>query len=104
MCDQTPPKSHDDTPEGEPQEMTVDHLRRAADRWRDLDDPALMAKAWDEPATPDEQPTTASPRRFGQLQSLSIPDNFDDPLLEAEITAWECDSPSVGSERQSSQP
>jgi hypothetical protein len=61
MCDQTPQKSRDDTPDGEPQEMPVDHLRRAADRWRNLGDPALMAKASDEIAAPDEQPATASP-------------------------------------------
>jgi hypothetical protein len=78
MCDQTPPKSRDDT---------LDHLRRAAERWRDLSDPEFMAKAWDEPATPDVQPVTNSPRRFGRLA-----DNFDDPLPDAEVTAWERDS------------
>jgi hypothetical protein len=87
-----PPKSRDDTPVVEPQRMTVDHLRRAADRWRDLSDSMLMTKVWDEPATPDAQSVTNAPRRFGQLQNLSVPDNFDDPLPDAEIAAWEGDS------------
>jgi hypothetical protein len=46
MCDQTPPKSRDDTPALKPHRMTVDHLQRAAK-----------------------------------------PDNFDDPLPDAEIAA-----------------
>jgi len=45
MDDQTPPKSRRDTPAGMSQPLTVDDLRRAADSWRDLRDPALMAKA-----------------------------------------------------------
>lgn len=74
MDDQTPPKSRRDTPAGMSQPLTVDDLRRAADRWRDLRDPVLMAKAWDEPVTSDMQPATNSPRRFGQLRSLSVPE------------------------------
>lgn len=88
MSDQTPPKSRDDTPVVEPQRMTVEHLRRVADSCRDLGDPTLMAKAWNEPTTNDR------PRRFGQLQNLSVPDAFDDPLPEAEIGIWEGNSPS----------
>jgi hypothetical protein len=94
MCDQKRPKGSDDTSEGEPQRMTVDHPRRAADRWLDLRDPALMAKAWDERPTLHATSATNSPRRFGQLQSLSVPDNFDVRLPDAEIAAWEGDSPS----------
>lgn len=93
MSDQTPPKSRHDTPVVEPQRMTVEHLRRAADSCRDLGDPTLMAKAWDEPATSDVQPATNSPRRFGQLQNLSVPDTCDDPRPDAKIAAWEGDSP-----------
>jgi prevent-host-death family protein len=35
--------------------------------------------------------TPARPRRrkFGQLPALLVPDNFDEPLPEAEIAAWE---------------
>ena len=29
------------------------------------------------------------PRRFGQLPNLSVPDDFDEPLPEAELAAWE---------------
>jgi hypothetical protein len=72
--------------------MIVERLRRAADSCRDLGDPTLMAKAWDGPATSDMQPTTNTPRRFGQLQNLSVSDAFDDPLTDAEIAAWEGDS------------
>ncbi|MFZ0832741.1 MAG: type II toxin-antitoxin system Phd/YefM family antitoxin [Mycobacterium sp.] len=28
-------------------------------------------------------------RRFGQLPALAVPENFDDPLPEAEIAAWQ---------------
>jgi prevent-host-death family protein len=31
-------------------------------------------------------------RRFGQLPALTVPDNFDDPLPDAEIAAWEGNS------------
>jgi hypothetical protein len=91
MCDQQSPKSRDDTPLNEPQQITVDHLRRAAASWRGLSDPQLMAKAWDESATPDVQPATISPRRFGQLEDLAASDNFDDPLPDTEMAAWEDD-------------
>lgn len=69
-------------------------MRRAADSWRDLRDPVLMALAWDEPVTSDLQPATNSPRRFGQLRSLSVHDIFDEPLPDAEIVTWEGNSPS----------
>ena len=42
-------------------------------------------------ATPDVQPATNSPRRFGQLENLAASDNFDDPLPDTEIAAWEDD-------------
>jgi hypothetical protein len=42
--------------------MTPDDLRRAAERCRDLDDSALMAKAWDEPA-----PNLQRKSLFGKL-------------------------------------
>jgi hypothetical protein len=71
----------------------VDDLRRAVDSVRDLSDPALMAKAWDEPTTRDVQPATNSPRRFGQLDNLSVPDDLDVPLPDTEIIAGEGDSP-----------
>jgi hypothetical protein len=80
-----PLKSRDDTSVDEPQRMTADRLRRTADSRRDPSDPVLMAKAWDEPETPGAQAATNSPRRFGQLQTLSVPDNVDDPLPDAEI-------------------
>jgi hypothetical protein len=89
MCDQTPPNSRDDTPVAEPRRVTVDDLRRAVDSVRDLSDPALMAKAWDEPTTRDVQPATNSPRRFAQLDNLSVPDDFDVPLPDTEIIAGE---------------
>jgi hypothetical protein len=90
MSDNTPPNSR----HGKPAErMTLEQLRRAADACRDLDDPPLMAKAWDEPVTPDVQAATNTPRRFGQLQNLSVPDTFDNPLPDAETAAWEGDSP-----------
>lgn len=87
-------EGHDDTSIVEPQRMTVEQLRGAADSYRDLGDPTLMAKAWDEPATSDVQAATNSPRRFGQLQYLAVPDTCDDSLSDAEIAVWEGDSPS----------
>jgi hypothetical protein len=44
-------------------------------------------------AHPDHDRTT-SPRRFGQLHNLAVPDTFDDPLPDAEMGAWEGDSTS----------
>ncbi len=37
-------------------------------------------------------PAHQRPRRFGQLPALTVPDNFDDPLPDAEIAAWEGNS------------
>ena len=37
---------------------------------------------------------TNSPRRFGQLLTLSVPNTFDDPLPDVEIAAGEGDSSS----------
>jgi len=93
MCDQMPRKSND-TPADAPQPITVEHLRRAADSWRDLSDPVLMAKACDEPAASDVQPPKNAPRRFGQLQNLSVPDTLDDSLPDTELAAGEGDPPS----------
>lgn len=37
-------------------------------------------------------PAHPKPRKFGQLPALVVPDNFDEPLPEAEIAAWEGNS------------
>ena len=37
-------------------------------------------------------PVHPRPRKFGQLPALVVPDDFDEPLPEAEIAAWEADS------------
>lgn len=37
-------------------------------------------------------PVRPVPRRFGQLPNLSVPDDFNDPLPESELTAWEGNS------------
>jgi hypothetical protein len=58
----------------------------------DLGDATLMAKAWERPEMSDMQPAISTPPRFGQLQNLSVPDAFDDPLTDAEVAAWEGDS------------
>lgn len=34
-------------------------------------------------------PVQATPRRFGQLPNLTVPEDFDDPLPESELAAWE---------------
>lgn len=34
-------------------------------------------------------PVQQTPRRFGQLPNLTVPDNFDEPLPETELVAWE---------------
>jgi hypothetical protein len=51
-----------------------------------------MANAGGTSVAPDVHPSTKSPRTFGQLPSLGVPENFDDPLPDAEIAAWERDS------------
>jgi prevent-host-death family protein len=37
-------------------------------------------------------PAEPRPRRFGQLPALTVPDDFDEPLPDAEIAAWEGNS------------
>ncbi|MCV7145695.1 prevent-host-death protein [Mycobacterium riyadhense] len=37
-------------------------------------------------------PVHDTPRRFGQLPNLTVPDDFDDPLPESELAAWEGNS------------
>ena len=34
-------------------------------------------------------PVQPLPRRFGQLPNMVVPANFDDPLPESELAAWE---------------
>jgi hypothetical protein len=31
---------------------------------------------------------SCSPRKFGQVPQLTVPDNFDQPLTDAEIAYW----------------
>jgi hypothetical protein len=98
MSEHMRPMSGRDLPTDEPQwakveEVKVEDLLRVADNCRDLLDPTVMAKAWDEPTTPDVQLAPTSPRRFGLLPNFAVSDTFDDPLPEAEIAVWEDDSP-----------
>jgi prevent-host-death family protein len=37
-------------------------------------------------------PAHPRPRKFGQLPALAVPDDFDEPLPDAEIAAWQGDS------------
>jgi len=37
-------------------------------------------------------PVHEKPRRFGQLPTLTVPEDFDDPLPDAELAVWEGDS------------
>ncbi|WP_204081361.1 type II toxin-antitoxin system Phd/YefM family antitoxin [Mycobacterium riyadhense] len=37
-------------------------------------------------------PVHETPRRFGQLPNVTVPDDFDDPLPESELAAWEGNS------------
>jgi prevent-host-death family protein len=37
-------------------------------------------------------PVREAPRRFGQLPNLAVPEDFDDPLPESELTVWEGNS------------
>jgi hypothetical protein len=64
-----------------------------------------MATAWDGPydiregmraadSMRETAPTTKHARTFGQLPNLAVCGNVDDPLPDAEIDAWEGDSPS----------
>jgi hypothetical protein len=48
-----PPKCDRDAPVEQPRQVTLEHLRRLADNCRDLDDPTLMTKAWDESTPPE---------------------------------------------------
>jgi hypothetical protein len=118
MYDRLPSKNrHDvaaDVPQGardvsaRRQWLTVDDLRRLAQACRDLDDPVVMAKAWDGPHDTREgvraadsmhetAPTMKHPRSFGQLPNLAVPDTVDDPLPDTEIDAWEGNAVAVPS-------
>ena len=37
-------------------------------------------------------PYVDTPRRFGQLPTLTVPDDFDAPLPDSELAAWEDNS------------
>jgi prevent-host-death family protein len=37
-------------------------------------------------------PIRETPRRFGQLPNLAVPEGFDEPLPESELAAWERNS------------
>jgi hypothetical protein len=89
MCNQPPATNHEFSDPSERQGMTTDDLRRAAEGCRDLDDSALMAQAWDEPAPALESEVV---RTFGQLPNIHVSGDFDEPLPDAEIAVWEADS------------
>jgi hypothetical protein len=72
MSEHMPPTSGRDTPTDEPQRAKVEDLLRVADNCRDLLDPTVMAKAWDDPTTPDVQLAPTSPRRFGHLPIIAV--------------------------------
>ena len=36
-----------------------------------------------------------SPRRFGQLPDLGVPDDFDEPLPQSEVAVWEASDTSA---------
>lgn len=38
-------------------------------------------------------PLQAQPRQFGQLPYLVVPDDFDEPLPDAELAGWEGGEP-----------
>jgi hypothetical protein len=115
MCDRLPSKNRRDLAADVPQRardvparrqrLTVDDLRRLAEACRDLDDPVVMAKAWDDPHDTREgmraadsmnetAPTMKHPRGFGQLPNLAVPDTVDDPLTDTKSDAREGNSPS----------
>ena len=98
MCDRLPSKNHRDLMADVPQRardvparrqrLTVDDLRRLAEACRDLDDPAVMARAWDHPHDTGEgmraagwnhetAPAMKHPQRFGQLPNLAVPDTVE---------------------------
>ena len=89
MCNQPPTTNNEFSDLSTRQGMTTDDLRRAAERCRDLGDSALMAQAWDEPASALKSPVV---RTFGQLPNVRVPEAFDEPLPDAEIAVWEADS------------
>lgn len=39
-------------------------------------------------------PATPTPRQFGQMPNLSIPEDFDEPLPDTELVRWEGDESS----------
>jgi prevent-host-death family protein len=39
-------------------------------------------------------PASPTPRQFGQLPTLSVPADFDEPLPDAELARWEGEGPS----------
>ena len=68
--------------------MRTDDARRAAEHCRDLGDSALIGAAMDEPVSASKLPM----RTFGQLPDLHVPEDFDEPLTDAENAVWEADS------------
>lgn len=65
--------------------MRTDDPRRAAEHCRDIGDSALIGAATDEPVSASRLPV----RTFGQLPDLHVPEDFDEPLTDAENAVWE---------------
>lgn len=89
MCTQPPKVNRERSNPSAHDGMTTDDLRRAVERCRDLDDSTLTAQAWDKPSPPAKPPGA---RIFGQAPNIRVPEDFDEPLPDAEIDAWEADS------------
>lgn len=80
--------NHEFSDPSEFQGMRADDPRRAAEHCRDLSDSALIGAAMDEPVSASKLPV----RTFGQLPDLQVPEDFDEPLTDAENAVWEADS------------
>jgi hypothetical protein len=65
--------------------VTLEHLRRFGDTYSDLGDPTIMTRAW-------RLMPARRHRSFGQLPGMHVPDDFDAPLPETEIAAWQDNS------------
>ena len=69
MCNQPPATNHEFPDPSERQGMTT-------------------GQASDEPVSAPKSPV----RTFGQLPDMHLPEDFDEPLPDAEIAFWEADS------------
>lgn len=72
-----------------PPSHTTSEASSGTDEGQGSEEPMRTTRATGDPAPLGKPGPADSPRKFGQFPDLQVPHDFDDPIPETEIEAWE---------------